>query len=744
MSVSFQLIHPQITSCTNVLLIDNSINDAQLFYDSVNTYTFPILYSSSSAKSELLTVLHQLSFVRMGIVFIRNQFLDNQSFFASENVAFIKELGVSHIDFLACDTLNDPEWTNYYSDLFPITVGASNNKTGNIKYGGDWVMESTNEDIEKVYFSDRIQYYKFLLDASGAHILGIRNDGTIWGTGRNNFGQLGLGNTSDNIEIIQITSDISGCTPQSISCSDSHTMVLMKNGTIWGTGLNSNGQLGLGDTTDRNTLTRITSNIGGSTPVFISCGGYHTMVLMTDGTIWGTGANSYFQIYNTSDPIVTTLVQCTDYNILTGSTPKYFSCGEYYTIVLMTNGTIWGNGRNIYGQIGLGFTGTNSTLARLTSDISGCTPLSVSCGANHTMILMTNGTIWGTGLNSNGQLGLGDTTDRNTLTRITSNIGRNTPKIISCGANHTMVLMTDGTIWGTGKNNYGQLGLIDSTDRTTLTQITTKNGDSIPLSISCSYDLTIVLMTDGTIWGTGNMISDVWTSYRLIRIFNLFADDIIFSYISDAYNVYPYSIRFNTEINVVGTNSYQRLYDTILQPSQLTISNKNNYNNDTLSSETLQFYNMSTSLSSSYGINVMSISEPVRYNYSTLSLPINDKAVGYIQNGTGTVPSTVNSTDQILKTLVLGVGIWILIGNCGFASSTAKYHIISITTLTVVPRIEPTCQTRVDSDATTLPVLQCQRFVTNDVPMTYYLVALSEHTTNILSPTVVFQALRIA
>jgi alpha-tubulin suppressor-like RCC1 family protein len=739
MPESLQLVHPPITSCTNVLLIDNSINDAQLFYDSVNTDTFPILYSSSSTKSEILTVLQQLSFVRMGIVFIRKQFLDNHSFFAIENVDFIKALGVSHIDFLACDTLNDPEWTNYYSDLSPITVGASNGKTGNIKYGGDWVMESTNEDIEPVYFTESIVHYKYLLDASGVHILGIKNDGKIWVIGRNNFGQLGLGDTTDTSELIQITSDISGCTPRYISCGDSHTMVSMTNGTIWGTGLNTSGQLGLGDISNRNTLTRITSNIGGRTPQSISCGGYHTIVLMTDGTIWGTGANSYFQVHYPNSNI-TTLIQCTDYEDI-GLTPRSISCGEYYTMILSSDGSICGNGRNNYGQLGFGFTSTDARLALIISDISGCTPLSISCGANHTMVLMTNGSIWGTGLNSSGQLGLGDSSDRNILTQITSNIGRSMPKTISCGYSHTMVLMTDGTIWGTGLNNYGQLGLGDTSDRNTLTQITSDIGGSNPLSISCGSDHTMVLMTDGTMWATGNLLSGVWNVYILTK---LFTDNSNFSYIANAHNIYPYSVRFNTEFNVVGTDSYQRLYDTNLEPSQLTISNKNGFNNAALTCDTLQFYNSSTLLSSSYGINGLSVSEPIRYNYSTLSVPINSNAVGYIQDGTGTVPSTVNSTDQIIKTLVLGVGLWIIIGNCGFDTSAAKFHIISITTLTVVPRIEPTCQTRVDSDANTLPVLQCQRFVSNDVSKTYYLVAQCEHITPILSATVVFQALRIA
>ena len=462
-------------------------------------------------------------------------------------------------------------------------------------------------------------------------------------------------------------------------------MVLMTNKTIWGTGLNQFGQLGLGDTSDRNTLTRITSDISGCTPLSISCGDSHTMVLMTNGTIWGTGLNDN-------------------------------------------------------GQLGLGDNSNRNTLIRITSNISGCRPLSISCGANHTMVLMTNGTIWGTGLNGTGQLGLGDLNNRNTLTQITSDISGCTPLSISCGTFHTMVLMQGGTIWGTGFNGNGQLGLGDITFKNTLTRLSSDISGCTPLSISCGSDHTMVLMTNNTIWGTGQFVSEIGNTNTLTK---LITNNTGFIHIAGGYDVYPYPIRFNTDINVIGKDSYQNLYDTNVQPSQMTISNKNSFNNATLSSDTLQFYNMSTSLSSSYGINGASLSEPIRYNYSALSLPISDKAVGYIQDGTGTVPSNVNATDKILKTLVLGPGIWRLSGSCGFDASVAKYHILSITTLPDVPRIEASCQTRVHSDNDALPVLQCQRFVTNDVSKTYYLVAQSEHITDILSPTVIFQAIRI-
>ena len=184
------LIYPLIQSgentYTNVLLIDHSVPDYQTFVDSANSSTFPIVYSTTSSKRELLDLLQTnfTSISRIGIAFTSSlentkMFLDNKPLFKeegkvepfSENVQFlidvIKKFQVTNIDFLACNTLNYPTWTSYYNILTQNTgviVGASDDKTGNIKYGGDWTMESTGQDVELVYFTKSIEYYSYLLD----------------------------------------------------------------------------------------------------------------------------------------------------------------------------------------------------------------------------------------------------------------------------------------------------------------------------------------------------------------------------------------------------------------------------------------------------------------------------------------------------------------------------------------------------------------------------------------------------
>jgi alpha-tubulin suppressor-like RCC1 family protein len=62
----------------------------------------------------------------------------------------------------------------------------------------------------------------------------------------------------------------------------------------------------------------------------------------------------------------------------------------------------------------------------------------------------------GTGNNTTGQLGDGTWTSKTSWVTTIGDV-----KAISCGAGHSLVLKTDGTVWATGYNYYGQLGNAD-------------------------------------------------------------------------------------------------------------------------------------------------------------------------------------------------------------------------------------------------------------------------------------------
>jgi alpha-tubulin suppressor-like RCC1 family protein len=85
--------------------------------------------------------------------------------------------------------------------------------------------------------------------------------------------------------------------------------------------------------------------------------------------------------------------------------------------------------------------------------------------------------IYACGSNNNGQLGLGDTAHRSTLTQVGTDTNW---KSVSCGYQQILAIKTNGTIWACGLNHLGQLGLGDTANRSTLTQIgTDTNWESI-------------------------------------------------------------------------------------------------------------------------------------------------------------------------------------------------------------------------------------------------------------------------
>jgi len=549
-----------------VLLIDRTVPEAQLFVDAVNADTFPILYSYNTTRAELLAILEQnfTTIDRLGLVFTSEssgrpkRFIEQAPFFTateaaataspySANVEFIisllRQFQIKNIDYLACATLAYPEWVNYFAILSretTVIVGASNDKTGNLQYGGDWVLESTSEDIELIYFTESIEYYTHLLDATGYFTIVMKGT-TIYGTGDNFYGQLGLNNQTQQTTLTPMVDPSGGAagtyygkTPKYISCGTNHTILLMTDGTVYGTGYNGYGQLGTNISSIILTPMVDPSNglVGtyyGKTPKYIACGEEHTIVLMIDGSIYGTGSNNVGQLGLNNENNQSTLTRMVDPSNGTvgtyyGKTPKYILSCYDSTIVLMTDGTLYGTGNNEYGQLGLNTSGAGNKRSTLTPmvDMSngavgtyyGKTPKYIACGDAHTIVLMTDGTLYATGFNFYGQLG----TNRSSVIltpmvdpsygAVGTYYGK-TPSFIACGEQHTIVLMTDGSIYGTG-SNYGSLGLGNTTNQPILTPMVDPSGGSAgtyygktPLSIACGNNHTLVLMTDGTVYGTG-------------------------------------------------------------------------------------------------------------------------------------------------------------------------------------------------------------------------------------------------
>ena len=222
-----------------------------------------------------------------------------------------------------------------------------------------------------------------------------KNTSAGYVSGYNNASYCQLSNITNVRKPLLITS-ISNVV--GISAGTLYSLFLKSDGTVYGCGYNNYGQLGTNNTSTYATPTRCHSNL--SQIIGIGANYYHSVFLKSNNTVWTCGRNDYGQggVGNTSNFVTPTRVPFLE-DIVD------MAIGELHSIFLKSDGTVYGCGYNGYGQIGDG-TVVNRTFP-VKSLIDGVSQ--VFCGYRTTYFLKSNGTVWACGYNGNGNLGLGKT-----------------------------------------------------------------------------------------------------------------------------------------------------------------------------------------------------------------------------------------------------------------------------------------------------------------------------------------------
>ncbi len=169
-----------------------------------------------------------------------------------------------------------------------------------------------------------------------------------------------------------------------------------------------------------------------------------------------------------------------------GDLETYFLT-DYALLDQYIGDTLWSWGYNFNGQLWINNNTSRST--PVTTLLGGTNWKSIACGSSYTVALKTDGTLWTWGRNTFGQLGVNNITDRSTP--VTTLLGGTNWKSIACGYAYTVALKTDGTLWTWGDNFYGQLGVNNTTNRST--PVTTLLGGTNWKSIACGNTHTVAL-----------------------------------------------------------------------------------------------------------------------------------------------------------------------------------------------------------------------------------------------------------
>jgi alpha-tubulin suppressor-like RCC1 family protein len=342
---------------------------------------------------------------------------------------------------------------------------------------------------------------------SAAALAAIDIVGRLFTWGYNFNGQLGDGTTVNKSSPVQIGTS----SWTFVNVGQSHMAAIDTTGRLFIWGRNTNGQLGDNTTVDKSSPVLI----GISSWTTVSAGGSHTVAVDITGRLFTWGADNLGQLGDGTQTAKSSPIQ------IGTSLWTSISAGSVQTAALDINNNLYLWGRNDVGQLGDGTTVNKSSpvLLSLISSINYSSWTAISAGASHTAGVTTDGSLWSWGGNSSGQVGY-----------ITAATSYTVPKKIQSGniVNQSSVwsktaagggggnfadafgIRNDGTLWGWGSANGGQLGDNTTVNKSSPIQI----GTSLWSQIGTGISFTAAVDSTGALyaWGFNNIYGSLGNS----------------------------------------------------------------------------------------------------------------------------------------------------------------------------------------------------------------------------------------
>lgn len=313
-------------------------------------------------------------------------------------------------------------------------------------------------------------------------------DSTVWGSGMNYNGQLGTGSTFPSLTAVQASG------PDSIigvAGGSNHSILLDADGTVWAAGSNYYGQLGIPAVPANQNAVYFQKIPNLNNVVQIDAGYYYSAALKSDGTIWtwGNGGNGVLGHGNTNNLTVPT-------QITTINNVAKISCGYFHMMALRNNGTLYTWGSNNYGQLGTPGISVRYGPDRIDSSYSW---IDIGGASTHSLAIRSNQTLWSWGRNDFGQTGL----IAGSVVELPAQVpGVSGVIAASAGQNHSYALTNWGQVLACGDNAAGQLGNGNTNSSTSFIPVP---GLGNIVEIYAGRVFGLAKRTDGLvlIWGNG-------------------------------------------------------------------------------------------------------------------------------------------------------------------------------------------------------------------------------------------------
>jgi alpha-tubulin suppressor-like RCC1 family protein len=300
---------------------------------------------------------------------------------------------------------------------------------------------------------------KIATSAHSSHSLVLSFSGAVYAFGRNEFGQLGMG-TLNGLNLPSQIMSLNGTQIDLIATGMYHSMVVANIPTrdVYSFGGNSRGQLCQGHT-QALLLPTFVKTLKDKGITRLSLGAQHS--LMSGDVFYGCGDNGYAQL---GFPDLSFKMGPQQNPYFLGDITS-IAAGTRHSVVISPTGVVNSFGLNDLGQLGLGDTALRPSPTQILS-LNGQKIAEVSSGAAFSLGIsgLKERFVYAWGDNTYGQLGLGYAAMTPVPTQVNSLNGFNVT-IMSKYGDHAILSTDRGNIWAFGGNTNGQLGLGDTTNR---------------------------------------------------------------------------------------------------------------------------------------------------------------------------------------------------------------------------------------------------------------------------------------
>lgn len=388
---------------------------------------------------------------------------------------------------------------------------------GSNSYGQLGLNDTTNRSTPTAVGSD-----SDWIDVAGSGFsLALKANGFLYGCGNNGSGQMANGGTAAGPKVF---TQIGSQRWRAISAGAGHVMAIREDGTLWTWGQNDSSQVGNNSTAARTSPFQIAPVGASSVWRTINAGRTHSLAIGADGKLWGWGSNSKGQLGLGNFDATKTVPQ----QIGTSRSHQYIAAGENFSAILMADGSLKTFGDNSLGQLGINSTTNKNTMQTpfVTAGdgwASSNKPQVPGAGSFHSMLVSRSGSLKTWGTNGKGQLGDGTTNNTSPGNLVPAMRPSGNDWMVSTGGeNCSYGIKADGSIYVWGTNNNGEMGTTTVPQNGVKTSPYQINTNSTWTKVQAHYAQVLALRADGSMWGSGdNFAGLLGVSSNVANIFEM-------------------------------------------------------------------------------------------------------------------------------------------------------------------------------------------------------------------------------